>query len=146
MIMSRQRTEGLARILLLLVCYTLAGCGSNGPQTHTVAGRIELQGGEVSRLAGSTLEVALLSNPTTRGFGAIQADGRFALSSLQAGELRSGVPEGQYTARIIPNDEDGESQERASKAIGAKYLQFESSGLVLDVPTQSDVTFSLSAS
>jgi hypothetical protein len=145
MVMSRQRTEGFAHILLLLVPLTLAGCGSNGPRTHAVAGRIELQGGEISQLVGSTLEVALLSEPTTRGFGQIQEDGRFALSSLQAGELRSGVLEGQYAARIIPKDEDIESREQATQTIDAKYLQFESSGLALEVPIQGEVTFSLSA-
>jgi hypothetical protein len=143
--MSMQRSVGFAPVLLLSVFLAVTGCGSKGPRTHAVAGRIELHSGEISQLAGSTLEVALLSSPTTRGFGQIQESGRFALSSLQAGELRSGVLEGKYAARIIPNDEDFESREQATKAIDAKYLRFESSGLVLDVPTQSEVTFSLSA-
>lgn len=134
-----------ARLLPFLMLGAVLGCGANSPKTHSVAGKIELQRGDVSLLAGSTLEVSLASDPTIRGFGTIQPDGSFRLQSLQAGELRTGVQEGHYIARIIPNDEDSESRKRAMKAVSPKYLQFNRSGLTVDVPAENDITLTLSA-
>jgi hypothetical protein len=137
--------RAFARILPLLMLLGLVGCGSNGPKTHAIAGRIELQGGDVAQLTGSTLEVSLVSDPTVRGFGEIQPDGSFRLQSLQAGELRTGVLEGRYTARIIPNDEDGESRKRATKAIAPRYLKFETSGLSVESPGSGEIVLSIAA-
>lgn len=134
-----------ARVLPLLALLTLVGCGSKGPKTHAVAGQIKLQSGAITQLAGSTLEVALASDPSIRAFGQIQDDGRFELNSLQNGELKTGVLEGRYTARIIPNDEDGESRKRATQAIPPRYLKFETSGLELQVPPDGEIHLQLAA-
>jgi hypothetical protein len=126
--------------LLPFLAVTLVGCSGNGPKSHSVSGRIELRGGDVANLAGSTLEIVVVSDPKVRGFGEIQPDGRFRLQSLQEGELRGAVPEGQYTARIIPNDEDEASRKRASRAVAPRYLKFETSDLSLQVPASGEVT------
>jgi hypothetical protein len=127
--------------VLLLAC----GCGQDGPRTYPVGGRVELKGGDVTHLAGSAVEVSLASDRTARAYGQIEPDGRFRLESLQAGEVRRGVPEGNYVARILPNDEDGPSRQRATRALSPRYLRFETSGLTLQVPTNEDVTLRVAA-
>lgn len=134
-----------ASLAPLVAVVALAGCGQRGPTTHAVEGRIELKGEDVAQLTGSTLEVARTSDPTVRGFGEIQPDGSFRLRSLQAGELRTGVVEGQYAARIIPNDEDGESRKRAVRAVAPRFLKFETSGLKVDAPSSGAVVLTVTA-
>jgi hypothetical protein len=110
-----------------------------------VAGRIQLQGGDIAKLAGSTLEIASTSDVTIRGFGEIQPDGRFRIQSLQAGKLRSGVLAGNYTARIIPYDEDANTRILATKAIARRYLQFETSNLTVQVPAWGELSLNIAA-
>lgn len=135
----------MTRFILPALVFALAGCGQSGPKTHPVAGRIELPGGDASALVGSTVEVALASDPTVRGFGEIQPDGTFKLQSLQAGELRPGVLEGKYAARIIPNDEDAATRKKAAKAVAPRFLKFETSGLAVQVPPAGEVALALAA-
>jgi hypothetical protein len=133
-------------ILTCLTSVPIIGCRSDEPKTHEVIGRIELQAGEIHPLVGSTVEVALISEPTVRGFGEIQEDGRFVLNSLQGGELRTGVLEGRYAARILPSSEDDSTQKRAIKAIGSRYRQFQTSGLTFTAPSPEPVVLTLTAS
>lgn len=137
-------TSTLFRFVPVLGLLLLAGCGSGGPATHAVSGRIVLKGGDIAQLTGSTLEVALSTAPQVRGFGEIKPDGSFQLQSLQSGELRSGVLEGHYTARIIPNDDDRSTRLRAAKAIAPRYLKFETSGLKVNAPTPDSVVLNIS--
>jgi hypothetical protein len=130
---------------MLCIAAAILGCGEGGPQTHAVAGRINLQGGDIAKLAGSTLEIASTSDNTVRGFGEIQPDGRFRIQSLQAGQLRSGVLAGNYTARIIPNDEDNNSRKLATQAIARRYLQFETSKLTVQVPSSGELSLNIAA-
>ena len=54
----------MTRFILPLLAGFLAGCGQGGPKTHAVAGKVELGGGDVSALAGSSVEVALATDPS----------------------------------------------------------------------------------
>jgi predicted small lipoprotein YifL len=135
----------MTRFLLPALALALAGCGASGPKTHPVAGRIDLPGGDVTALAGSTVEVALASDPSVRGFGEIRPDGTFTLQSLRGGELKPGVPEGKYAARVIPNDEDAAARKKAAKAVAPRFLKFETSGLAVQVPPAGEVALPLAA-
>jgi hypothetical protein len=119
----------------------LGGCGrSDG--LRPVIGAVTVPG-DVAVLAGSTVEVALESDPTVRASGIIEPDGRFHLDTLRDGAVRRGAPEGTYKARIILGDDDPALQKKAAKAVPAKYLRFETSGLTLRVPADGTVTLAV---
>ncbi len=121
------------------------GCsGSSGPAIHTVQGKLELAGGEIASLAGHSLEAASQSDPKIRAYGAIRDDGSFSLETLQAGAVRKGAFEGKYQARIVLSDDDPQSRARAAKAIHARYLQFDTSGLTFQVPAKEAVVLRVS--
>ncbi len=124
------------------VVVAAAGCDS-GPVTHPVNGRLELPGGDVAKLAGSTIEVSKEGEPGQRSGGTIQADGRFTLETLYAGKIRDGALEGRYKARIIPADDDTAARKRAAGAVAGKYLKFETSGLSVSVPADGEVVLTL---
>ena len=98
----------------LLAAVGLAGCSSE--PLRPAGGRVSLSGGDVAVLAGSTVEIALESDPTVRASGTIEPDGRFNLDTLQNGAVRRGAPEGAYKARIILGDDDPALQKKAAKA------------------------------
>lgn len=127
------------------VCTWLTGCGPAGPATYPVSGTLALTGGEVSHLAGSTIEVASDADPTVRAAGEIQPDGRFTLETLHAGAMRRGAREGTYKVRVVLSDDDPATRKRAAKAIAPKYLKFDTSGLTLRVPADDDVTLPVTA-
>ncbi|MFO0799453.1 MAG: hypothetical protein U0804_18445 [Gemmataceae bacterium] len=121
----------------------LAGCSSpDGLQP--VTGTVTVPGGPAV-LAGSTVEVALESDPTVRASGTIEPDGRFTLDSLKDGSVRRGAPEGTYKARIILGDDDPALQQKAAKAVPARYGRFETSGLTVRVPAAQPVTLAVAA-
>ncbi|VTS00962.1 hypothetical protein [Tuwongella immobilis] len=142
-IRNHRRIPG--RYLLAAVLLSSIGCGGSGPQTVPFSGKISLVGGNLEQLAGSAVEVAKVDDPAVRGFGEIQPDGQFQLASLIQGELREGVLPGQYQVRILPNSEDGESYRRSAKAVARRFLQFETSGLKVNVPDSQVVTLAISA-
>lgn len=116
------------------------GCGPDGPKTYPVQGKIDLAGGDVGQLAGSTVEVSRTGDPDVRASGEIQADGAFTLETLHAGVIRKGAREGTYQARIILADDDPATRRRAAKAIDRRYLRFDTAGLALQVPAAGEVT------
>jgi hypothetical protein len=126
---------------LLLVAAAASGCGRGGPRTHPVTGKVEIDGGDLSRLAGSHVEAALAGDPSVRASGEIGPDGRFTLETLHNGDLRKGAVVGSYQARIVPSGDD----RRAAKAVARRYQQFASSGLTFDVPSKGEVTLRVTA-
>jgi hypothetical protein len=124
---------------------SLTGCGPDGPTMYTVSGKLDLTGGDVGLLAGSTVEIKSDSEPSVRAAGEIRADGRFQLESLHSGVMRRGAMSGSYRVRIVLADDDAAARKRAAKAIDRKYLKFDTSDLTLQVPATDDVVLKLAA-
>jgi hypothetical protein len=135
----RIASVGTAAVLMSLV-----GCGSGGPRTYAVRGKVELAPQQGALLAGAHVEAALTGDPRVRAWGVIQADGSFALESRFAGALRKGAPEGKYLVRILLADEDRTVHSRQQSAVAERFLFFETSGLELQVPAGGEVAFHLS--
>ena len=137
---SRHRGAKNAAVLLaLLGLWSSAGCGPGGPKTYPVRGKIELAGGNVEHLAGSTIEAALESDTTVRAAGSIEPNGSFTLETLYAGVLRKGALAGNYKARIIPTEDgDAKTKRLARAAVHSRFLQFHSD-LSFQVPAQGEV-------
>lgn len=121
--------------------FAIAGC-SAADGLKPVTGTVTVPG-DPAVLAGSTVELVLESDPTVRASGTIEPDGRFTLDSLKDGSVRRGAPEGTYKARIILGDDDPALQKKAAKAVPARYLRFETSGLTVRVPAEGDVTLAI---
>jgi hypothetical protein len=117
-----------------------AGCGKAGPKTHPVNGRIDVAASDLKALAGHTIELALESNPEVRASGQIQDDGSFAVETLHGGQVLPGAAEGTYKARLVLADDDIAAKKAATKSLHPRYLQFDKSGLVVQVPTAEVVS------
>jgi len=124
----------------VVILWGIPGCGgSAGLKTHAVNGQVQIAGGDVKDLAGHSLEAALDTDLTVRASGQIQEDGSFSLETLQAGVLHSGAVEGAYRVRIVLSDDDPEARRRAAQALHPRFLQFDSSGLSIQVPNNDPV-------
>jgi hypothetical protein len=136
------RTVLLSGALLAVV--GVAGCGSKGPKTYPVSGRVESQKGGVPKaLVGSGVELQSTVEPNTRGFGQIQPDGSFTISTYRLGESLPGAIEGTHRARIAPGaGEDDDSRPR-KRPVDRKYTNFESSGWEIKVPPTGEVILKL---
>ena len=134
-----------AAVLVALVGLAgTAGCGSGGPKTYPVRGKVDLAGADVAVLAGSTIEAAQDKDPTVRASGTIDPGGRFTLQTLHAGVLRTGAPEGRYQARVILGDDDREALRKAAQVLDPRFLQFQTAGLTFQVPADGEVILKLS--
>jgi hypothetical protein len=143
MLASKQnRVISVAAFMALLAALMVAGC-SGGHRTYPVQGKVELAGGNVEHLAGANIEAALESDPTVRASGLIEPDGSFTLETLYAGIIYKGALEGNYQVRIVLSDDDKATRRAAAHALHPRFLQFQTSGLSLQVPTQGDVTLKL---
>lgn len=138
------RNNRAARILACLVLVSgvlaISGCGRGGRKLHSTKGRVSLHGADVKLLSGSFVEFALVTDPTVRSSGIIQPDGTFKLETLENGSTRAGIAEGKYRVRIVVADGDPHKREAVENAVAARYLDFNSSGIVVEVPTSSDVS------
>ncbi len=129
----------ISRVVLGFAFVGVVGCGPSGPQLHPVVGKVVPADQEVADLAGCSIEIVDTANDANRGFALIQPDGQFVVESLQAGEVKQGVLDGVYKARIILNDEDQASRKRAANAVATRYQKFETSGLEISVPSSGEV-------
>lgn len=141
--MHRQRF--FAPAILLVLAATTIGCGTRGPRTHTVRGKIELTGADVASLVGSHVEAVSTDDPLLRASGEIREDGRFILQTLHAGRVLDGAPAGSYKVRVILSDDDPARRRQAAKAIARRFLDFEASNLTFDVPSSQEVVFTLAS-
>jgi hypothetical protein len=121
----------------------LAGCSSAADRLTAVSGRVTVPNGDPAVLAGSAVEVSLVSDPAVRAFGTIDADGTFTLETYRDGRVRRGAPEGTYKARIVLSDDDAALKKKAAKAVPARFQTFGSSGLTLRVPAGGAVTLAV---
>jgi len=136
--MDRRKMTVMALTLTASLLSTV-GCGGGNP-TYPVEGRLEFTGADIAVLAGSYLEAARVDNPSVRSSGVIEPDGAFALETQDAGTIRRGATAGKYQVRIILNDDDRKARGLAQKTLPTRYLAFQTSGLVIDVPNDDGVT------
>ena len=123
----------------------VAGCGRGGPATYPVEGRLEVVGADIALLAGSFIEAARVDDPSVRSSGVIEADGTFSLDTQYAGSILHGATAGKHQVRILLNDDDRKANRLAQKTLPTRYLAFQTSGLVIDVPSDACVTLQVSA-
>ncbi len=143
--LMRMQRLGKWTAVVMLSSLGLSGCGGPaGPKTSPVKGQVQLAGGDIKDLAGHSLEAALETDSSVRAYGQIQEDGSFALETLRAGVLLSGAAEGAYRVRVVLSDDDAEARRRAAEALHPRFLQFDSSGLSIRVPSNAPVTLTLS--
>jgi hypothetical protein len=138
--LSRETTVVSAAVLFLL-----AGCSSQKIKTQPVAGKVELAGGDVAILTGSTIEFKSDADETVRPTGNMDSAGNFTMKTLYQGDIVPGAPEGKYKARIILGDESDEGvPKRKGNPVHRRFLEFDTSGLTFSVPS-ADYTVKLSA-
>jgi len=77
----------------------VAGCGSKGPKTHPVVGKVQIKDGDVAILTGSAVELKHESDEYLRPMGNIDSTGKFTVKTLIKGEILSGAPEGPSRSR-----------------------------------------------
>jgi hypothetical protein len=138
----------MRRMKLALIAATMLstlGCGRGGPTTYPVEGRLEVVGADIALLAGSFIEAARIDDPNERASGTIAPDGSFALETQRAGSIFRGAQAGKYQVRILLGDDDRKTRQLAQKALPTRYLAFQTSGLVFEVPSSEEVTLRISA-
>jgi hypothetical protein len=138
-------TKMAAMIVTLASSLLCSGCGRGGPTTYPVEGRLEFAGADIAVLAGSYIEAARVDDPSARVSGVIESDGTFALETQCAGSIFRGAPAGKYQVRILLNDDDRKARRLVQGTLPTRYLAFQTSGLVLDVPTDDAITLRVSA-
>lgn len=82
-------------------------------------------------------------NTHRRMMGRYQSGSTIEERSLDEGKILQGAKPGEYVARIVIADGDYEHKKVAAKSINKKFLNFETSGLSVKVPT-SGLTLSIS--
>src|SRR5262245_9721463 len=126
--------------LLGVLAFSQAGCGPKGPKTYPVTGRVESQKEGVPKpLVGSGVELQSTTEPNTQGFGQIQPDGSFTISTYRLGVSLNGAIEGTHRARITPGAGDEDDGRPRKRPVDPKYTRFESSGWEITVPTTGEV-------
>jgi hypothetical protein len=136
---------GYALGALCAIAFFLAGCSSQKIKTHPVTGKVELAGGDVAILTGSSIEFKSETDETLRATGNLDGSGNFSLKTLHQGNIVPGAPEGKYKARIILGDESDEGvPKRKGNPVHRRFFDFDSSGLTFTVPSP-DYTVKLSA-
>ena len=127
--------------LIALLTMSLLGCSPQGLQS--LEGKVELQGGESFAFAGDSVELRSATDASLHAFGEIKPDGTFKIDTLDNGNIVTGAKPGHYEARIVISDDDYEHKKLASKSINKKFLNFETSGLKVTVPS-SGLTLKIS--
>ena len=129
------RSFGRRWLLCWVVGSLLAvGCGRGGlPATRAVNGKVVYKGGDVRLLEGGTVEFQLISDPNVIAAGEIKADGTFSLStwSKDGSTEVQGAAAGEHKVRVDP-PRPGEADSR--RLIGAKYRNFDKSGIRITLP------------
>ncbi|HXG10734.1 MAG TPA: hypothetical protein VNK04_13335 [Gemmataceae bacterium] len=137
----------LAAASVVVFCLVgLVGCGRSGPKTHPVKGKVVSEkAGVLQKLAGSSIELRSEVEPNTRGFGILEPDGSFTISTYRLGESLPGAIEGKHRARIMIDmgDEDDDRPRKKKWPIDPKYTRFETSGWEITVPTDGEVLLKL---
>lgn len=127
---------------VLVVLCGVAGCGEAGPKTYPVKGKVVLANAEdQKRLEGQGVEFQSTTEPNTRGFGQLQADGSFTLTTYRLGLTAPGAVEGTHKVRlqIDVGDDEADRARRKKWPVAKKYTRFETTGWEVTVPTTGEV-------
>jgi hypothetical protein len=122
-------TRSVAAAALLAV----VGCGSSGPTTYPVRGKVAYKGpGDVGQLAGGQVHLESVSEPKVTASGEIEADGAFTVWCYLEGKDREGVPAGEYRVCVRP-PKDGSDGPRRGGPLHPRYQSFDKSELKVTV-------------
>jgi hypothetical protein len=122
-----------AGFALFLGAALIAGCGDEeieGPPTIPVKGRIEFtKGGKVQDLSNNSIIVEFQSveQPDYKAFGEILEDGSFTMTTQVNEKGKPGVIAGKH--RVCLN-----ADENAARFVSPKFLQHETSQIVVTIP------------
>jgi hypothetical protein len=132
-------------IAAVLTLFLLTGCPSGSSiKTHPVQGKVALDGGDIGLLTGSHVELRHATDDTLRPSGKIAPGGSYSVETLYQGQILPGAPEGKYKVRISLADESDDGiPKRPPNLFHKRYLDFNTSGLSIDVPN-GDVPVQLS--
>jgi hypothetical protein len=125
-----------------IVLGLLAGCGQSGLKTFPVNGRLVLPNPDnLKRLEGQGVEFQLTTEPNTRAFGRLQADGSFTVTTYRLGITAPGALEGTHKVRlqIDVGEDEGDRTRRQKWPIEKKFTRFETSTWEVTVPTAEEV-------
>jgi hypothetical protein len=131
-----RKVASASAVLFSLVLLAAGGCSGQKIKTIPVAGTVEIKDGDVSLLTRSSIELKSDADESLRAIGNIDSAGKFEVKTRYQGELVPGAPEGKYKARIVLADPSDEGvPKRKGNPIHQRFLEFETSGLVVTVPS-----------
>jgi hypothetical protein len=136
------RMLGRQPLAIWIALVGVAGCGEPGLKTYPVNGKIVAANPEdVKQLAGQGIEFQSTAEPDTRGFGQLQADGSFTLTTYRLGVTAPGAVEGTHKVRlqIDVGDDEADPARRKKWPVSKKYTRFETTGWQVTVPTAGEV-------
>jgi hypothetical protein len=132
-------TRQLLAVPAALVALALTGCGD---RQYPVHGTVALEDGTpVTR--GLVVCERFDGGPAVSAQGEIKPDGTFRLGTRKPGD---GLPPGRYKVLINPMDLSDLPDDKKDIPFDARYLNFKSSGLELDVKGDTDFPIRLARS
>jgi hypothetical protein len=131
-----KRILGLAAPLMLL-----ASIGCDDLVTHSVEGQVVAPGADLSKWGDAFVILQHEQNPKFRGDGRLAPDGRFQVQMLHEGRVIHGLPPGRYRAKIQIEDT---GRPQAKLPFRKQFADFETSGFIVNVPSDGPVLLSVS--
>src|SRR5262245_1235345 len=132
-----------AAVLAVALLGAVAGCGPSGLKTHPLSGKVVLPNAEDQKLLeGQGIEFQSATEPDTRAFGQLKADGSFEVTTYRLRVTARGAIEGAHRARLqiqMEEDPDRPKKKRKKWPVDRKYTQFEKSGWEVTLPTTGEV-------
>jgi hypothetical protein len=116
----------------------LIGCGPSapaGPETVPVKGRVEVtKGATIKDLANRSFAVEFQSveKPDFKAFGAILEDGTFTMTTQVESTGKPGAVPGTHRVRLS-------ADESAARFVNPKFMEFETSGITVKVPSDTEI-------
>jgi hypothetical protein len=141
--MLTNQPRAIRRLFGVTVAVALLYALGCGRAVYPVRGKVVFEKGDISRLTYSNVEVVKDNDSNVRAAGEIGADGSFVLQSRLDGKVRSGVPEGSYQGRIYLTGEEDEEALFRKAGVDPKFLDFKTSGVVVKVPTDGEITITV---
>ncbi len=114
------------------------GCGAKA--TYPVAGKVVLKGQADAKALTGYLVTLESTEQRVSGFGEIQADGTFQITTFAEGD---GAVPGKHRIAVTPPTPDSD-QPRPPSKIDTRYLEFSNSGLETEIrPGKNEVVLEL---